>query len=132
MPCIPPEREVKAGNYVYLPCPMDEIPIDSNLFMHHFYRPASQHPDALWGERLPWRLGPSLVPMAKGWGVHLVERPDWPLFAAIMSLCSLLSGMIAGIYSWKTGDHSTGVAIGAWLTGIQAMGITAMLFFWWV
>lgn len=84
----------------------------------------------MWGMRLPWKLGPALAPMAQGWGIHLEERPDWPLFAAIMCLFLLLSGLVAGIYSWKTGDNQTGVAIGVWLTAVQAMGMTALFFRW--
>lgn len=68
--------------------------------------------------------------MAQGWGIHLEERPDWQLFAGFMFLFPLLGGLVAGIYSFKTGDHATGVAIGAWLTAAQPMGMTA-LFFWW-
>lgn len=120
---------MQAGNYQYAPCPIDGPPIDSRIFFHYFYAPASKHPDSLWGSRLPWKLGPSLGPMAQGWGIHLEERPDWPLFAAFMFLFLLVSGLVAGIYSWKTGDNQTGVAIGAWLTTVQATSMTA-LFFW--
>ena len=80
--------------------------------------------------RLPRKLGPGLATMAQGWGIHLEERPDWPLFFAFMFFFLLLSGFVAGMYSWKTGDHQTGVAIGAWLTSVQTTGMAA-LFFWW-
>jgi len=109
---------------------MDEPPIDSRTFLHHFYASETDHPDLMWGSRLPWKLGPSLGPMDKGWGILLEERPDWPLFAALMFPFVLLSGLVAGIYSWKTGDNQTGVAIGAWLTTVQTLGMTAV-FFWW-
>lgn len=68
--------------------------------------------------------------MTKGWGIHLEESPDWPLFAAANFVSLLASGLVAGIYSWKTGDTATGVAIGARLTATQTMGMTA-IFFWW-
>ncbi len=85
----------------------------------------------MWGERLPWKVGPSLVvPMSQGWGIQLEESPDWPLFFALMFLILLMSGLVAGIYAWQTKDHQTGVAIGAWLTTVQAMGMSAV-FFWW-
>jgi hypothetical protein len=84
----------------------------------------------MWGPRLPRKLGPSLTPMAQGWGIHLEERPDWALFAAMNFFSLLISGAIAGIYSWKMKDTPTGVAIGAWLTAVQAMGVMA-IFFWW-
>lgn len=128
-PSIPSEAEVKAGNYAYIPCPMDEPPMDSRTFLHHFYASASKHPDTMWGVRLPWKIGPGPAPMAPGWGVHLEERPDWTLFAALMFLCLLLSGLVAGIYAWRAKDNPTGIAIGAWLTATQTMGMTA-IFFW--
>jgi hypothetical protein len=84
----------------------------------------------IWGPRLPRKLGPSLTSMAPAWGIHLEERPDWPLFAAVNFISLLASGAIAGIYSWKTKDTPTGVAIGAWLTAVQAMGVTAVFFGW--
>jgi hypothetical membrane protein len=83
----------------------------------------------MWGMRLPRKLGPGLAPMAQGWGIYLEERPDWALFAAFMFLLSLISGLVAGLYCWRTGDNQTGVAIGAWLTAVQGMGMSA-IFFW--
>jgi hypothetical protein len=128
-PSIPPPTEVK-HNYDYDPCPMEIPPMDSRVFFHHFYAPTSQHPDVFWGNRLPWKVKPLLGPSNHGWGIYLEESPDWPLFAALMCFLLLLSGVVAGIYAWKMDDAQTGVAIGAWLTSVQAMGITAV-FFWW-
>jgi hypothetical protein len=131
VPSIPSEEEVDAGNYKYDPCPIDGLPIHHITFFHHFYAPASKHPDSMWAARLPWKLGPGLGPMAQGWGIQLEEHANWPLFAAFMCFLLLLSGIVAVIYCWRTGDHSTGVAIGAWLTAVQTMGITAVFFWWW-
>jgi hypothetical protein len=136
MPCLPPKSEVSSGAYWYTPCPMDEPPIDNRTFFHHFYASAVKHPDKLWHDRLPWKLGPSLNPtlqglqMAQGWGVYLEEEWDWPLFAALMFIVLLLSALVSAIYCWRTKDNQTGIAIGTWLTTIQATGIVA-LFFWW-
>jgi hypothetical protein len=104
--------------------------MDSRVFFHHFYSPRSQHPDPFWGKRLPWKVKPPLGPSNHGWDIYLEESPDWPLLAALMCLLLLLSGAVAGIYGWKMEDAQTGVAIGAWLTSVQVMGITAV-FFWW-
>ncbi|KAB2099085.1 hypothetical protein AG0111_0g12615 [Alternaria gaisen] len=127
-PSFPPETEVR-HNYDYNPCPMNVRPMDSRVFFHHFYAPETEHPDVFWSERLPWKVGPALRPKDNGWGIHLGESPDWPLFAASMCLLLLLSGVVAGIYAWLMKDAQTGVAIGAWLTSAQVMGITAV-FFW--
>lgn len=130
-PSIPPKEEVSSGNYNYVPCPIECLPpVDNRTFFHHFYSRAADHQASIWGPRLPKKLGPSLPTMTPGWGIHLQESPDWPLFAALNFVCLLLSGLVAGIYSWKTKDTPTGVAIGAWLTATQVMGVTAV-FFWW-
>ncbi|OWY45676.1 hypothetical protein AALT_g10501 [Alternaria alternata] len=128
-PSFPPESEVR-HNYDYNPCPMKVRPMDSRVFFHHFYAPKTEHPDVFWSERLPWKVGPALEPKDVGWGIHLEESPDRPLFAALMCLLLLLSGAVAGIYAWLMKDNATGVAIGAWLTAVQTLGITAV-FFWW-
>ncbi|KAF7672560.1 hypothetical protein GT037_009591 [Alternaria burnsii] len=128
-PSKPPATEVR-HNYEYDPCPIELPPMNSRVFFHHFYAPKSHHPDVFWSERLPWKVGPALGPKEIGWGIHFEENPDWPLFAALMCLLLLLSGAVAGIYGWKMKDAQTGVAIGAWLTSVQVMGITAV-FFWW-
>ena len=129
-PAIPPDNEVVAGNYKYFPVPMDEPCIDNLTFFHHFYSPASKHTDEMWGPRLPWKLGPGLASMEYGWGIHIEDRPDWPLFAGLNFVLLLTSGLVAGIYSWRMKDPPTGVTIGAWLTAVQTLALTS-LFFWW-
>lgn len=104
--------------------------MDSRTFFHHFYAPAEQHTGSIWGERLPWKVGPALEPKAHGWGIHLEEHPYWPFFTALMFGVVFLSATAAGIYVWRTGDSQTAVGIGTWLTAIQAAGIP-VLFFWW-
>ena len=134
-PSIPPQSEVEKGRYSYQPCPIDEPPMHTNTFMHYFYfSDASKHATSLWGPRLPRKLGYPLTscaePLAQGWGVEIQEQPHWAMFATLMFLLLILSGLVAGTYCLKTGDHQTGIAIGAWLTSVQTMGVTAF-FFWW-
>jgi hypothetical protein len=83
-----------------------------------------------WGNRLPWKVKPPLGPSNHGWGIYLEESRDRPLFAALMCLLLLLSGAVAGIYAWKMKDNATGVAIGACLTAVRTMAITAVCFWW--
>lgn len=134
-PAIPPKSEVEARRYSYQPCPIDEPPVPHTAFMHLFlYGDASKHPLAQWGPRLPRKVGDPFAvsgqSLALGWGVEIQERPHWAMFTASMFLVLLLSGLVAGIYSWRTGDHQSGIAIGTWLTSTQAMAV-ATLFFWW-
>ena len=79
--------------------------MDSRIFFHYLYSPALHHPDWMWGPRLPWRLNSPLGSMEHGWGIHLEEKPNWPLLAAIISFGLFISGIVAGFYGWKTGDR---------------------------
>jgi len=133
-PSIPPKKYVDEGKYLYHPCPIDEPPMTSNWFMHYFnFIDGSKHHSNIWGTRLPKKLYESLAnspePLANGWGIKIVEGPNWALLSIFMFSFILISGLVAGTYAGITHDNQTGVAIGAWLTTIQAMGLTA-IFFW--
>lgn len=104
--------------------------MDSNTFIHFFYDHESYYSAHPWSEVLPWKVGPALGSGDYGWGIHLEDCPNRPLLAALTFVVLILSGAAAGIYAWLMKDAQTGVAIGAWLTSVQAMGITAV-FFWW-
>ncbi|KAK3368824.1 hypothetical protein B0T24DRAFT_668430 [Lasiosphaeria ovina] len=61
-PSLLPEAEVKQGNYIYEPCPIDEPPMDSDTFMHYFYSAADKHGESatgLVGGLHAWRTGDS-------------------------------------------------------------------------
>lgn len=133
-PSIPPKEHVDNRQYLYRPCPIDEPPMTSDWFMHYFnFIDDSKHRDEIWGVRLPKKLGISLAnstkPLACGWGIKIEEGPNWTCISIFMFSFVLISGLVAGTYAGLTHDNQTGVAIGAWLTTIQAMGLAA-LFFW--
>jgi hypothetical protein len=133
-PEIPPESIVSAGLYEYNPCPIESPPMDSDTFMHYFYSPSCAYDESLWATRLPKRVDDALTDsnetLPQGWGIRIEERPHWRMFTFLMIVILLISALVAGLYSWKTGDNQTGVAIGAWLTTTQAAGLVG-LFFWW-
>lgn len=133
-PSIPPKEEVDNGRYEYHPCPIDEPPMTSNWFMHHFdFIDDSKHPMEIWGPRLPKKLHISLSAstgqLAKGWGIRIEEGPNWALISILMFSFVLISGLVAWAYAAKTHDNQTAVAIGSWLTTVQTMALTTF-FFW--
>jgi hypothetical protein len=104
--------------------------MDSDTFLHYLLTPAEKHPDIIWGPRLPYKLGESLAeshtPLAQAWGIQISESINHALVASIMFIIVLLSGLIAGFYAWATRDNQSAIAIGTWLTTVQAMGLTAV------
>ena len=133
-PSLPPESEVARGHYDYKPCPMDELPMPSHIFMHHFRsnNPLQDHPRLQWAPRLPQKLETSLYfsndVLAVGWGVQILEGPNWGLIWIVLTIATLLSGLIAVFCAFLVHDKATGVAIGAWLTAIQAMALAAAFY----
>ena len=80
-PSIPPEQEVEVGRYCYVPCSINEPPMDSNTLMHYFYTDPSRHTDSLWAPRLPKKLGTGLTqfgrPLEQGLGIQIQEAAHW-------------------------------------------------------
>jgi hypothetical protein len=106
--------------------------MSSDAFMHYFYHSLSSNYDlhSIWGPRLPQRLRSSLTaspePLVEGWGIQIEEGRNWLLIGICILFMLLFSGLVAGTYSWKTGDHQTGVAIGSWLNAVLAMVLTTI------
>lgn len=131
---VPPPKEVQQGHYDYNPVPMDEPPMPSNVFIHYFTKITEAHTEPIWSSRLPVKLQESLYysrkPLTEGWGIEILEGPNWLLFCFVMVLILLFSGAVAVICSHYTADKPTGIAIGAWLTAVQTMAVTSLFFKW--
>jgi hypothetical protein len=131
---MPSESEAKQYHYDFDPMPMDEPPIDSRTFHHYFKNPHLADPSQTWMTRFPQLNHDSLYynaeKLAKGWGMEITEdRNPW-LFVVCNLISLLFSGAMAAIYAVLTKDNATGVAIGAWLTTVQAIIVTAVLWRW--
>ena len=131
-PSVPPPEEVQARRYVYYPCPIEEPPMGSDAFVHYLQAPEADHAEEFfWGTRFPTKLNESfLVRPSVGWGIQILEGPNWALFWTAMAFFTLASGLVAGLFAWLAGDTATAVAIGLWLTTFQAMVMTAVFFRW--
>ncbi|KAK7211707.1 hypothetical protein V2G26_018885 [Clonostachys chloroleuca] len=130
-PSIPPKRFVDDGKYHYTPCPLEEQPMPSDTFLH-FLTSHDTHVQRLWGPRLPKKIHDKhdkMPSFTADWGVHIEEGPNWPLIMSLMLVAVLLSGLVAGIVWWKTNDRQTAVAIGAWMTTVQGLGLPTLYFF---
>lgn len=103
-PALPPEEEVKVEKrYHYVPCPKDiEDPLLQVQFLHEYFKPG-RHLGKFWLNRLPKKLKEKLLLNTKGsaigWGIHIVEEPNWFAFGLVAVGVVALSGVLALIYS---------------------------------
>ena len=90
---LPPEREVKDGNYHYYERPLDPLPpIDHRTFLHLFwnYKDHLHSQSSLFLDRLPKKLNTSMLMQGPsdqlnlGWGVHIIEGPNKKLISLCM------------------------------------------------
>lgn len=104
----------------------------SEAFLHYLEAPEVDHADDYFrAPGLPSKINESfLVRPTIGWGVEILEGPNWARFWTVMAFATLISGLAAGLFAWLVHDRATAVAIGAWLTALQAMVMTAMFFIW--
>lgn len=84
-----------------------------------------------WTKRTPKKLMqmlnyPSPDPVI-GWGVHIVEGPNWHALAVLIIIFGVLSLAISLIYSAVTSDVSSGFAMGAFLVAAETMMVTWVL-----
>lgn len=133
-PSVPNPQEALNYHYISDPVPMDEPPMDARTFNHYFHKPHEAHADDTWIQRFPQLLDVSLFysqeKLAKGWGIEIIEDKNWMVFVCANVAVLLLSGAFAGLYSYGKSDAPTGVAIGAWLTAVQGLGVNALLWRW--
>ena len=118
---IPPEHEVEEGRYHYYECPLPQMPpMDKRTFFHYFWAHASHAPtnDMTFHDRLPKKLGCSILmasssaPLTMGWGVHIIEGPNWPMFPWIVTALLAVTLVICAIYDAVVKGRESGFTIG--------------------
>lgn len=62
-----------------------------------------------------------------GWGVHIVEGPNWHTLIVLTIICNILSLAISSIYSLVTSDVSSGFAVGSFFLAVETMVVTLVL-----
>ena len=133
-PSVPNPREAQEYHYIFDPVPMDEPPMDARTFNHYFHKPHSADSEATWIQRFPQLADSSLYysneKLAKGWGIEITEGLNKLVLGCTALIVLLLSGAVTGICAVVWDDRQTGLAIGSWLTAVQAL-IAASLFWYW-
>jgi hypothetical protein len=118
---IPPELEVKEERYHYYECPLPQMPpMDTRTFFHYFWDHANHAPtnDMTFHDRLPKKLGcsilmaPSSTPLTMGWGIHVIEGVNWPLFPWIVVAILAVTLVVAAVYDAVFQSQESGFTIG--------------------
>jgi hypothetical protein len=108
--------------------------MDPEIFMHFFSKVTLAHNEAIWTTRFPQKLDNSLFygakPLTVGWGIQIAEGPNWLLFSTCMLIALLISGAVAALYGHFAKDIPSGITIGTWLTAVQGLVLTILLFVW--
>lgn len=132
---LPPREEVEVKqNYHYAPCPPD-VRDDQTLglpFLHVLLEPGN-HLDDFWTNYVPKKLrqelqyqrgGPGPV---IGWGVHVVEGPNWCAVAVLAVVFVVMSLGLALACSLATGDVSGAFTVGSFVLAAETLIVTLVL-----
>ncbi|MCJ1475836.1 hypothetical protein MMC13_004500 [Lambiella insularis] len=127
-PDLPPTEEVHVKKtYHYAPCPQSvKNPLLRIPYLHVLFEPGN-HLDRFWSNRVPKKLDTKIIyrdgiePVI-GWGVHIVEGPNWVAFSVLSEIVLVLSAVLALVWSLLAKDVSGGFAIGAYVVGALAVG----------
>jgi hypothetical protein len=98
--------------------------------MHYLTSSTKKHDHSIWGPRLPQKLNESALSLGIGensWGIYILNGLEWELITLIMVVCAILGLFISAIYCVLTKDNQTGLAIGAYVAALQAMGLTLFI-----
>lgn len=134
-PELPPPREVSAERYQYKPCPLEpsEVPMPDHIFFHFFFQPAGHH-RGKWIHRLPKKLKDSIFSdtdeFPVGWGIHIVESPDYYVISALVFLGLVVSGVLALLWAVLTKDVQGAFGIGSYFVTVQAACMATLYFKW--
>ena len=134
---LPPESEVKDGNYHYYECPLDPLPpIEHRTFFHYFWN-HEQHENAnsnIFLNRLPKKLNISMREQERvdqlnlGWGVHIIEGPNKKMISLCLFMILVLSFTVSLTYSIVKHTEESGFGIGQWIVATLTVGLSAVYF----
>ncbi|KAL2068384.1 hypothetical protein VTL71DRAFT_16482 [Oculimacula yallundae] len=128
-PQIPPEAEVKNGNYHYNPCPWAGEPVPSNIILHELTSSKSQlHTSRTWSEKLPKKCAVSIYSISNpdraaiGYGIHIIEGYN-DMFVSIALLLSVTIAVSAAGLWWakiRPGDIQGATGLGTLILTVVA------------
>jgi hypothetical protein len=88
----------------------------------------------VWLPRLPQKArGPVIVrddTLKKGWGIHIVEGPDWVTFFIINLIMAIMSGVAALLWTLYKHDFSGAFTFAAWILMVVNAGMLGYMAKW--
>lgn len=133
---MPPEAEVREGRYHYYECPLQvSPPMDRRTFFHYFWDHASHMPsnDMTFHDRLPKKLGCSILmastqgSLTTGWGVHIIEGANWPLFPWIVVALLAITLVLSLIYDVVYKGRESGFTVGQLVFSLLMAVLTSVI-----
>ena len=121
-PAVPPEELVKNKEYLYAPCPIKiSNPLLRMPYLHELFQPG-EHSGCFWVQRTPKKLNSRLEFSDSqenvGWGVHIVEGPNWMAFFVLLWIILVLSLVLSVTYAVLKKDVSSGFTMGGWVVAV--------------
>jgi hypothetical protein len=118
---LPPDHEVlQTKTYHYHPCPPDADFVCYIPNLHQIFEPGEHLGLGFWQRRTPKKLHTRIafsygIDPVIGWGLHIVEGPNWVAFLVASQLVLLLTLSLVVLYSALTEDVSAGFGIGSYV-----------------
>lgn len=125
-PSYPDENAINSGEWHYNPDPPRNIALPSPTFIHYLLHEAGPNDDR-FQRRLPKKLRQSIFPSSAssvlgndplvfGWGIHIIEGPDWPkviwIFLTVLVACfTPLIVYVAMNGDWETATSAGGLIV---------------------
>ena len=110
-------------------------PIAKETFFHYFHNPHDPDPSrTVFYERMPKKLGSSIFCQSDrsklqfGWGMHIIEGPNKPLIAWLMTAIVVTSFVVSVVYDVSLKNTDSGFAIGQWMLAVLATSLAALYF----
>ena len=133
-PELPPLSEVHGRRYEYAPLHLTHCQVmPEHLFFHFFYDPIPHYNDK-WMRRFPKKLRHSIFDstdqLPVGWGIHILESPNYHMISMALFIGLALSGLLAVLWAVLTKDVQGAFSIGGYAVALQTAWMTAMYFKW--
>lgn len=80
-------------------------------------------------DRLPKKLGQRFENGgSSGWGIHIVEGPDWYVISVLLGVMFLVTGIVGILWSILKSDVQGGFGIASYLAVLVTAAMSALFF----
>ena len=101
-PLVPSLQGAQRFHYTFNPVPINERPVDPQIFNNYFHCPHAADSAETWVSSFPMLEDASLYygtkKLAKGWGIEIVEERRWRLLMSCNVFALLLSGGVSLLF----------------------------------